>query len=199
MKEHSDAVSWEHERHSAPPRPDMSSGLPEEQPRSRPALVTTSATLALLALLAYLAVTVIASLRFDEVHAELLEIVPTELSDEYSPEDIDTAVSVLLITAGVVGTLVMLAQALAAFRCRARASASARFWFVLLAFLAILVGFVCMLLRAGDTVDILLSAGAGLCLVVAIILICTPTVSMWIRGATQPHSAPLTSFQLPRE
>lgn len=190
-----DDLSWDAVKDQAPERPTFVSSLAEEPLLERPRILHIAAGLVGAAALAFLAITVLAILGLDDLRSTLLSAVPEDLSDEYSDDDIEASVTVLLAAFGVLGALLTLSQVLSVRSLVRRQHSGARVFYLVVTVLYVPVAFMGGLLLDADVLDLCLLGLSVLCLVAAGILMCVPAVTAWLRQRDQRRSIPLTDLR----
>lgn len=186
MSEEQKRISWDAERAGAPKRPEFASGLPEEELIDRPRRVVVAVALALVAAAVLLFGVVTAAMGFAELRDGLVEALPDDLREDYEAEDQELAASVMLIVTGALAVLLALLQLLAVRALAGRRSGAARIAFTVFVVLSVPVTLLAFILREGGALEAALTGVALVALVLAVLLVCTPRVSQWLRQS-EPH------------
>ncbi len=187
-------VSWDGGRSSAPPRPTVDAGTVRPMTLvGRPQRLLAAIALVIVAVgvLLYAAITTAAN--FSDVHESLVTIIETELDEEYSADDMAFAANLLLRVTWCGAVLLAGIAVLSVCLLFAKRSRSARNWFVTTTMILVPATALTVLLRDAEGLDLLASAGGILLLFVAIVIVLTPRVGVWLRQADHHERKPLVS------
>lgn len=187
--------SWDVDRWGAPKRPSFASNFTPEPAIERPRRITVASWLVLAAAVIFLALTALAAWQFGEVRDTVTEALPSDLEADYTAGEIRRAVRVLIGVVAGLGLLLTLMQVLTIRSVSRRRSGSARVLFVVSVVLYVPVAVISTSIRALGRYDPAATTVAVLCLLIAVVLVCTPTVSAWWRQPDRRDPAPL----IPRE
>lgn len=182
--------SWDDGRVDAPARPVFRTSLPEATPVPRPRHVMIALGLVVGAVAAFVAVTGLAALDHATVRADLVAGLPAQ-SEDYTDEQVERAVWVLLGAVAGVGALLSLAQAVTMRTTAMSRKLSSRTTFVTVTVLYLPVAVVAWAIRGADRVDTVLSALNVLLLLAATIVVTRQPVSAWLRQKERSGRAPL--------
>ncbi|TSD65187.1 hypothetical protein [Aeromicrobium piscarium] len=191
MNQPNPGPSWDVDRSGAPKRPSFASNFTPQPPIERPRRVTVAVWLVLTAVVIFLALTALAAWQFGDVRDTVTEALPTDLEADYTDGEIRRAVRVLIGVVAGLGFLLTLMQAVTIRSVARRRSGSARVLFVISVVLYLPLAVLSTSIRALGRGDLAASAVAVLCLVVAVVLVCTPAVSAWWRQPDRRDPAPL--------
>ncbi|MGO3735020.1 MAG: hypothetical protein ACTJFR_07740 [Canibacter sp.] len=199
MNDPNSELSWDVQRTTAPERPELVSTVPDEELIARPSRIWVAFVFVILAVLAFAAVTALAALRIEDLRESLVGALPDDLLDDYPEDDTNRAAYVLLGSVGGFGALLTLIHLLSTLSLTFGRSGAARVMLVTTVVIFIPVSVLSTIVREDTTMALLVSAIAGVCLVTAVILVCTPRVTRWLRQSAGERSTPLTSLIQPNE
>lgn len=195
----SNELSWDAASTGAPDRPTYASTIPEDAYIDRPRRIVAGFVLVILAIVAFVVFAVLAAWRFEEIRDTTIAALPDDLTSDYTDEDLERAVQVLLAAVGVLGLVLALLQLLSANTLMVNRSAAARVTLVVVTVVFLPVAFVALVVAEAGIVDTALVGAAGLCLLTAVALACTPKASRWLRQSAKRRSTPLLASTAARE
>lgn len=184
----SPSLSWDIASTTAPERPTFASSLAEETRVGRPRRVIVAFIFVILAMLGCIALIAAAALRFEVIQDALAGALPEDLITDYSEDDIEHAV--LLLVAAVAGVWFALTtvQLLSAQRLLANRSRSGRATLVVSTVLALPVAALAFILREGNIPGLAATAAVAVASLTATVIVCTPAVSVWLGQRERPSA-----------
>lgn len=188
---HPPRLSWDVERNSAPERPRFEKSLNAAEKIPRPRRVIYAFVLVVLAAGIYAVMTALAAVNYDQVRGSLASVLATELQDEYTPDDMQLAVNVLLGAVWIGGLALTLLHLLSAQSIMLKRSGGGRVVLIITTILFLPVAVVAATLRNASELDLAISAVGAFLLIIAAVMVSLPRVSLWIRQPDEPEKRPL--------
>lgn len=185
-------LSWEDARSSAPLRPPIATGAVEPT-----TLVDRPRRLSAAVLLVVIAVAVLIFAAFQilvnlgDARESLVTIMETELDEDYSSADMTLAANVLLGASWGGALLGAVIALISVCLIPTKQSRSARNWFVAMTLILVPAMAVTILLRDASGVDLVVSAGGLVLLCIAIVIVLTRRVTLWLGQTNHRERKPL--------
>lgn len=185
--------SWDAASTGAPHRPALGVNLSEEVHVARPTRIVVGFVLVALAVIGFLAITTSAALRFDGIREATIAALPDDLTHDYTNGELVRAVQVMLAAIGGLGLVLALMQLLSASALMVNRSATGRGVLIVATVLYFPVAFVSIVVMQGNAIETGVSGAIGVCLLAAVVLVCTPRASLWLRQSEKRKPIPLVA------
>lgn len=187
--------NWDLERGNAPERPRLPAGISSESRIDRPKRVAVARLLAFVGLMCFIAALVISALHLEEIRDSFIAVLNESLEEDYSEDDKESAVNILLALIGGIAFLFALSIAIATNAVASSKSSGARIAIIVLIVLYLPAAFLAATLRENNWLELTLSVTAALCFIIAAVLLQFRNVSKWLAQSDRLPPTPLTAYR----
>lgn len=188
-----DEPSWNTAQEQAPKRPERVSHLTETTWTPKPRRLAWGSACVILAAAVGAVVTWLAIQGFTQARDSLIDELPSDLSADYSAEELERVVTIVLGTLISVLALVTLVSLLALRSLVAGRKPAGRVTLTFMTVLGAPVAVLSLVFNSGGPVELWLTGSYIALLLTAVVIAFTPKVSRWLHQDEPRNPIPLTT------